>query len=198
MGAVPRMTPLVVRLLAVAGAVLLAAGCGAPPEPLPTGPPPTFGEPGTAPPGSGYPSAGVPTYSPPGGLPTGAGYPTYPLPTYPAAPTFAPPPTTHGPDPAPKCTKGPTAAQVLALIKDKPGIPPNQNYEVKEGPFCAGTWQFTAIGVVGKTLDEVDPLLVVTSGKPASLTLVEAGADVCSDRVESGAPPGIRVRACGS
>jgi hypothetical protein len=69
---------------------------------------------------------------------------------------------------------------------------------VRFGPYCAGSWQLSIIGIVGETADEEEQLLVVTSGRPAALTLIEAGTDVCTDRVEDDAPAGIRVRACGS
>jgi hypothetical protein len=133
----------------------------------------------------------------PTGVPTAA-YPTsgLPAPTFPVPTTTSPSPT--GPPPAPKCTKGPTAAQVITVVKAKLAMPDTQKPEVKQGPYCAGSWQFTVIGEVGKTLDQVDPLLVVTTGKPASLKVEEAGADVCSDHVQNTAPPGIRVLACGS
>jgi hypothetical protein len=110
-----------------------------------------------------------------------------------STPTTPPSPT---PSPAAKCTSGPTGAQVLAVIKGKPGIP-NETLEVHAGPYCSGSWQFTELEIAGKNADQVEPLLVVTTGKPTALTLVEAGADVCSDRVQHDAPPGIRVRACG-
>jgi hypothetical protein len=139
----------------------------------------------------GLPTGGLP----PGGLPTPvATLPTYPLPTVTTTtPTTPPSPT---PSPAAKCTSGPTGAQVLAVIKGKPGIP-NETLEVHAGPYCSGSWQFTELEIAGKNADQVEPLLVVTTGKPTALTLVEAGADVCSDRVQHDAPPGIRVRACG-
>jgi hypothetical protein len=196
------MTVLAARLLPVFGlpviGIALLAGCGTPPEPLPTAPPPNFGSPGAAPSGS----AGVPTFSPPVGVPT-AGYPTYQnpaYPTYPAYPTATAPSTPAttrptGPPPAPKCTNGPTAAQILAVIEGKPGIPPNAQLVLKAGPYCAGTWQFSTVGEAGPNFD---PLQVVTTGKPAELKLVEAGADVCSDHVHHAAPVGIRVWACGS
>jgi hypothetical protein len=174
------------RLLAVLGAVLLLSACGEPPQPLPTGPPDRFGTvaPSSAP---GYPAAGLP--------------PTYALPTYPAAtpPVTLPPttPATTGPPPAPRCAHGPTPAQVLAVVRTQPGIPSGVALDVKAGPYCAGGWQFTVVGESGKTLDQVDPLQVVTTGQPDALRVVEAGQDVCSDRVQSSAPPGIRVLACG-
>lgn len=197
-------------MLPVAGYAVLLTACGSPPLPLPTAPPrPVGGSTGA----SGTPSAGpaVPSY-PPGGLP-GAGalpgtvpagvptYPTYPAPTVtvrpPTVPTTRPTPTRSTPPPAPRCTGGPTAQQVLALIKDRPGIP-QATLIVTEGPYCAGSWQFAIVGIGGQSDDDVDPLLVVSTGQPSALRLLEAGADVCTDHVERDAPPGIRVRACGS
>jgi hypothetical protein len=67
------------------------------------------------------------------------------------------------------------------MVKGKPGIPDSE-LAVHAGPYCSGSWQFTELEL---------------AGKPAALTVVEAGADVCSDRVQHDAPPGIRVRACG-
>jgi hypothetical protein len=194
MMAVSGIRALAAGLLPAAGAVLLAA-CGAPPEPLPTAPPEAVGSAGAP---SAYPSAGVPsTYPAPSGGLT-AGYPTLGLSTPPPLPTVTMTPTTRAPSPAPRCAHGPTAAQVIAVVKAEPGIPTDLRIDVKQGPFCAGTWQFTVLGEAGKTLDEVDPLLVVTTGRPRALTVVEAGADVCSSHVEDAAPTGIRVLACGA
>jgi hypothetical protein len=136
---------------------------------------------------------------PSGGL-TAGGYPTLRLPIQPTAalPTVTTTPTTPRPSPAPRCAHGPTAAQVIAVVRAEPGIPTGLTLDIKQGPYCAGTWQFTVLGEAGKTLDEVDPLLVVTTGRPSALTVVEAGADVCSNHVEQAAPAGIRVLACGS
>jgi hypothetical protein len=106
------------------------------------------------------------------------------------------PPPPPGPPPAPLCTKGPSAAQVLAVIKDNPAIPENTTLAVQTGPYCAGSWHYTTVGEAG--VPDVEPLAVVTSGKPASLKLVELGQDVCSDNVQRKAPVGIRVWACGS
>jgi hypothetical protein len=198
-GAVLRFSVLAARLLPVCGVVLLGVvllgGCGEPPQPLPTAPPPDFRDPSSVPSGTAYPS-GLPSMP---GYPTATtgGYPTYPAyPTYPVStPSRTVSPTPTGPPPAPKCTKGPTAAQVLAVVKGKPGIPANAQLVVKAGPYCAGTWQFSTVGEAGS---DVDPLQVVTNGKPAALNLVEYGADVCSDHVHDTAPVGIRVWACGS
>jgi hypothetical protein len=181
----------VLRGVVLLGVVLLA-GCGEPPQPLPTAPPPKFGDPSSVPSGTAYPN----------GLPSAPGYPTTTVggyPTYPTYPTRTTSPTASarptGPPAAPKCTKGPTDAQVLAVVKGKPGIPANAQLVVKSGPYCAGTWQFATVGEAGS---DVDPLQVVTNGKPTALKLVEAGADVCSDHVHDTAPTGIRVWACGS
>jgi hypothetical protein len=184
MGAVFRA--LVIRLLAAAA---MLAACGAPPEPLPTAPPQVAASAG---PPSAVSSTVPPTYPAPAGT---VGMPTYPAATLPAV---TPTTTSPAPSPAPSCTHGPTAAQVIAVVRTRPGIPTGPRLDVKQGPFCAGGWQFTVLGEAGKTLDEVDPLLVVTTGRPAALTVVEAGADVCSSHVEHAAPTGIRVLACGS
>jgi hypothetical protein len=185
--------------VALTAAVL--AGCGSPPEPLPTAPPETHGgvpSSGPAIPSFGATAPGVPTDGlPAGGLLTPvAPVPTYPPPT--ATPTTPTPTTPPSPTPSPaaKCTSGPSGAQVIAVIKGKPGIP-NEQLEVHAGPYCSGSWHFTELEIAGKNADQVDPLLVVTTGQPTALALVEAGADVCSLRVKQDAPPGIRVRACG-
>ena len=196
----------------LAGVLLVAvlAGCGAPPEPPPTAPPAprestSLGPsgvplpPGGLPPGA-LPSGGLPSGYPAGALPPG-GVPTVAAPTYPTPaatrPIPSPSPTRSTPPPAPVCRNGPSKQQVLGVIKGKPGIP-TRPLEVRFGPYCAGSWQLSIIGIVGETADEEEQLLVVTSGRPAALTLVEAGTDVCTDRVEDDAPAGIRVRACGS
>jgi hypothetical protein len=184
------------RLLAVLGCATLLAGCGAPPRPQPTAPPRTSAS------GSAAPS-GLPSYLP-GGLPPTlppTGLPTYPTPTYPTLPTTAPTtaPTTTRPTPSPaaRCTGGPTKQQVLDLVQGKPGIP-DEDLTVTEGPYCAASWQFAILGIAGRDTDDVEPLLVVSTGRPSALRLLEAGTDVCTDRVERDAPAGIRVRACGS
>ncbi|MEV6487877.1 hypothetical protein AB0M20_04425 [Actinoplanes sp. NPDC051633] len=185
-------------LAALAALAALLAGCGAPPEPLPTSPPRPAGSAGEPSSSIGVPTppAGTP---PAGGVPTGTGYPLpgATLPTTRVVPTTPTPTTTPPPPPAPVCTAGPSKQQMLDLVKGKPGIP-TKPLEVRFGPYCARTWQFAILGLVGEDEDTDEPLLVVSSGKPSKLTLVEAGADVCSDRVTRDAPPGIRVRACGS
>jgi hypothetical protein len=200
MVAVLRMT---VRAAALAGALLVLASCGEPPQPQPTAPPDTFGDPssGTSsaptfslPPT--LPGGAVPGGAVPGGVPGYPAYPTYAVPQYtlPAVPATPVTPTTTRPKPAPACTSGPTAAQVIALARTAPGIPAGLPMTVAAGPYCQSSWQYTRIN----TRTGEDPLLVVSTGSPAALKLVEAGQDVCSDKVAASAPTGIRVLACGS
>jgi hypothetical protein len=209
---VSRTSALAARLLPVLGVIAVLAGCGAPPQPLPTSPPEApsssgaFPSPSAGVPVPGQPLPGVQPGVQPGGLPTGAlppgglptGYPIYPAPTL--ATTTAPRTTPPSPTPSPagRCTNGPTKQQVLGVVKGKPGIPANRDLRVTEGPYCSGSWQFTIVGIAGEGPDDVEPLLVVTNGRPSALKLIEAGADVCTERVEDDAPAGIRVRACGA
>jgi hypothetical protein len=189
------------RLLPLICGLTLLAGCGSPPQPLPTAPPEPVGS-GPLPSGSaglppaGLPTAGLPTAGLPGGI---GGYPTPTLPPGVVVPTITtrPPTTKPTPTPAKRCTSGPTPAQVLAVIKGRPGMP-DQELKVIEGPYCSGSWQFTIVGIAGASDEAEESLLVVTTGRPAALRVVEAGTDVCTERVEDDAPPGIRVRACGS
>jgi hypothetical protein len=207
MVAVLRMT---VRAAALAGALLVLASCGEPPQPQPTAPPERFGDPSSgassAPafslpptlPGGAVPGGAVPGGAVPGGgVPGYPAYPTYAVPQYtlPAVPVTTPPaPATTKPKPAPACTGGPTGAQVIALARTAPGIPAGLPMTVGAGPYCQSSWQYTRIN----TRKGEDPLLVVSTGAPAALKLVEAGQDVCSDKVAASAPTGIRVLACGS
>jgi hypothetical protein len=185
-------------LIPLAGVLGALSACGAPPQPQPKSPPPYTS---SAAPSSVQPS--LPLGMP---LPTLTGYPTYPAyPTYPTATvgtttTTTTPPTTKSPTPTPshagRCTAEPTGAQILNLIKGKPGVP-DATLRVFQGPFCSGTWSFATVEVDGRTADEVEPLMVVATGKGSTLALVAAGSDVCVTRVQTGAPPGIRVLACG-
>jgi hypothetical protein len=201
-----RPRPAAVRLLLIGGAVAVLAGCGSPPQALPTAPPEsreTENVPSSTVPSVTLPAvSGLPTTGglPPGGVPTlpATTLPTYPVPTrVTIAPTTRTTPSSPPPSPAGTCTSGPTGQQVLAAVKGRPGIP-DADLAVDHGPFCSGSWQYTEVKIAGKNDDEVDPLLVVTTGRPSALKVVEAGADVCSDRVQDEAPPGIRVRVCGS
>lgn len=182
-----------------ASALIVVAACGEPPQPLPTSPP-------YSPMASAAGSAGVPqgqptlAATPPLLLPTTAlatgVVPTYP--TYPVQTTTAP--TTKSPTPTPshaaKCSGEPTGAQILTLIKGKSGIP-TATLKVNQGPYCSGDWSFTTVGISGQNADQLDPLMVVATGKGSTLGLVAAGSDVCNNQVQTYAPSGIRVLACG-
>lgn len=189
------------RLLPVAGvltALTLLAACGEPPQPALTAPPEAPGTASVS--ASAYPPVGFPTTLPTAPVPT---YPTAGLPTYPTAtttpPTTATTTTPPGPSPAAKCTSGPTAQQVLTVVKNRPGIPEGADLKVIDGPFCAGSWQFSVLEIAAADAeDEYEPLLVVSKGAPATLKVIEAGADVCSVKIQTETPPGIRVRACGA
>ncbi|GLZ02211.1 hypothetical protein Acsp02_94620 [Actinoplanes sp. NBRC 103695] len=192
------LRPAPTLLVAMIGTAMLAS-CGTPPKPLPSAPPTPALSGGLSSSGAVPSLPGVP---PTGAYPTGA-YPTNPMPgaTFPTQPTYTPPTyttptTTPPPSPAPVCGGSPTKQQVLNAVKGKPGIP-TKPLEVRYGPYCAGGWQFTILGIVGQDEDEVDPLLLLTKGRPTSLRVVAAGADVC-DGLDSGAPAGIKVRACGT
>ncbi len=190
-------TPVIPLALLTAATALLSA-CGEPPQPLPTSPP--YVTPSAAPISLG-PSLdlSLPTVGSP---PAPTTYPT--VTTYPTA-TTPPTVTTTGPETIPatptpshaaKCPAEPTAAQILALIKGKPGIP-NKTMRVYEGPFCSGEWSFTTVEVTGEGADDLEPLMVAATGAGTTLALVAAGSDVCIDKVQTTAPPGIRVMACG-
>jgi hypothetical protein len=215
-----RFVPLLSAALLAGGVPLLLAACGEPPQPLPTSPPFSAvpsGQPSGSAPSAGLPGAGLPTATgvplptglvPTPGYPGNQGYPAnqglggYGYPPPPAVTTTTTPVTTNSPTPTPshaaKCTgtTQPTAAQMLALIKGKPGIP-KETLKVFNGPYCADDWSLAAIGVAGKAQNKQDPLFAVAVGPGSSLQLVTAGSDVCNDPVQKDAPAGIRVLACG-
>jgi hypothetical protein len=111
-----------------------------------------------------------------------------------AAPeTVSPTPT---PSHAAKCTGSPTKAQILTLIKGQSGVP-DKTLQVDDGPFCSGDWSFSTVEVAGESADQLEPLMVVATGKGSTLALVAAGSEVCTDQVQTSAPAGIRVLACG-
>jgi hypothetical protein len=197
-----RLIPLSAALALLGGAALallaLLAACGSPPQPRPTSPP--FSAPSVSAPVASAPAFPVGTLP---ATPAQTGYP--PLPTYTPYPPGTALPTTTAPTEKPatptpahaaKCSGEPTGAQILTLIKDAPGIPPTP-LRILEGPFCSGSWSFTTVEQTGKDQDDVDPLMVVSTGKGKLLGLVTAGSDVCIDRVQTEAPSGIRVLACG-
>jgi hypothetical protein len=179
----------------VAACVLgLLTACGEPPRPLSTSPP--YSAASSAP--SAASSVGLP---PTPAVPTAGGYPTQTYPTY-VTPAATPPrPTTTTPSPTPahagRCTGQPTGAEILAEVTGMQGIP-SEPLRIFEGPFCSGTWSFTTLEVSGMSEDQVDPLMVIATGKGSTLEVLAAGSDVCTDPVRLGAPPGIRVLACGS
>jgi hypothetical protein len=176
----------------LAGLLVLLSACGEPPQALPTAPP--------------YLPASAASVEPP--LPTTVpALPTVPPvtlppPAYPPVPaTTAAPPTTTSPTPtpshAPACLGEPTGAQILALVKEQKKGVPTEPLKVDQGPLCSGDWSFTTVEIVGKNEDQLEPLMVLATGKGATLTFVAAGSDVCSNRVQTTAPAGIRVLACG-
>ena len=188
------------RFIPLAGALALATACGAPPQPLPTSPPYTASSavPSSFSPALPIPGQPVPTATYPAA--TGYPYPTYPTYLAPTALSTTRLATTRAPSPTPahagKCTGQPTGAQILALVKGKPGMP-SDPLRIFEGPFCSGTWSFSTVEVTGMTEDQVEPLMVIATGAGSTLALVAAGSDVCTDPVQTNAPPGIRVLACG-
>jgi hypothetical protein len=104
--------------------------------------------------------------------PTLPGIPNLPLPTD----TVATP-----------CTGGPTGSQVVAALRHNGTLlPAGVTPTVAQAPVCAGSWQYTVLAVPG--LDQLD---VVTKGRPAALTVVTAGTDVCTPDVTNAAPAGI-------
>jgi hypothetical protein len=196
------------RLLALAGLVTLLAACGEPPAPPLTAPP---GPSASAAAGASGPAQPLPSdFTAPAPAPTGA-LPPVVVPTVPYVPpaTLPPiattPPRTTTPttrptptvSPAARCRSGPTKAQVLAVLEGLPGIP-ERKLAVAEGPFCSGSWQFTTVQIAGQDPKKAEQLFVVTTGKPDALKVIEAGTDVCSTEVQTRAPAGIRVRACGA
>jgi hypothetical protein len=195
------------RLPVVAGLLTLLAACGEPPAPPLTAPPGASPSPA----GASGPVLPLPSgYTPVVPLPTN-GLPPATVPTLPYVPpaTLPPPVTTTPPrttppttrptstvPPAPKCTSGPTAAQMLAVLEDQPGLP-DEELKVVSGPFCAGSWQFATVRIADADPKKAEELFVVTTGPPTALEVIEAGTAVCSAEVQTRAPAGIRVRACG-
>lgn len=176
-----------VRLRALAccaAAVLALGGCGVPPELRGADDPPRPGR-SSAPAGpSSAPAFPDPALPPPG------------MTRYPFPPAAPPATTRSSPSPtATRCTGGPTAAQLLDAVRKAPGVPAGAILRVTDGPYCAGGWQYAKVGIQADPAPE--PLLVITRGRPRSLTLVEIGTDVCSEQVNLAAPAAIRKLACG-
>lgn len=188
------------RLLIPLGALLLLNACGTPPKPA-TKSPPLYVSPSAAPMSIDPSAVGLPGQQQ--SLPTtGANttYQTYPTYTYPTAAVTTQAPETVSPTPTPshaaRCSGSPTSAQILALVRGQPGVP-DKTFHVADGPYCSGNWSFSKVKVTGESEDEVEPLMVVMTGKDTTLALVAAGSEVCIDRVQNEAPAGIRVLACG-
>ncbi|MDP9814866.1 hypothetical protein [Spirilliplanes yamanashiensis] len=169
--------------------VLLSAagGCGVPPELRGADSPPR-------PSASAVPSAGpsAPAFFPDPALPP-PGFTQFPVPP-PVVPTrLGTRPASPSPS-ATRCTGGPTATQVLEVVRTAPGVPSNPGLRVTSGPYCTDGWQYARIGYAATPAPE--PLLVVTRGRPSELRLIEIGTDVCSPVVEANAPAAIRALAC--
>jgi hypothetical protein len=187
-------------LLIPIGALLLLSACGTPPKP-PLKSPPLYVSPSAAPLSLNPSALGIPgaTFPTPTATVPGQAYPTY---TYPTAVTTtvtqAPDtvPATPTPSHAALCTGAPTDAQILTLIKGQPGIP-NKPLQVDDGPYCSEDWSFSTVEVTGASAEQLEPLMVITTGRDTTLALVAAGSEVCTNRVQTSAPPGIRVLACG-
>jgi hypothetical protein len=181
------------RFLALAVGLLLLSACGAPPEALPTSPPLPHAT-------GSLPSAVGPApsmiYTPPTVATPTYQYPTLPPFTATTRPATTPPTTTTttGPTPSypPRCGAEPTGAQIVTLAKTSPAVP-DEDVTVLDGPYCAGGWSFTTIGMTG-----AEPLFVITTGAGTTLELVTVGTDVCNPTVKARAPAGIRAMACGS
>lgn len=185
------------RRLIPLGALILLAACGEPPQALPKSPPyvTPSGAPISLSPSLPLVTQPLPTLTYPPGQTTYTPYTPYPTAT-----TTTTPATTVSPTPTPshaaRCSGEPTGAQIIALIKGKDGIP-NAPLQVNGGPYCSGDWSFTTVELAGETDDQDEPQMVVTTGKGSTLAKVAAGSDVCTNRVQSAAPAGIRVLACG-
>jgi hypothetical protein len=138
-------------------------------------------------PANGSPSA----IGSPGGA--GAASPTLPPPPPPPSLPDLGPSSGFAEDTAVSCAGRPTADQVTAKVRAAGLVASGARVTVSLGPVCAGSWQYTILGVSGR-----EPLQVVTEGQPAALTVVTAGTDVCSTKVLSEAPVGIiNVTQCG-
>lgn len=158
------MPPLRLLVPVALGAVLLAAGCGKPPDLLP---PPGVPIPSS----SAQPTPTAPAFT----LPTPTGSPA-PSPSAVFSEVYSVP-----------CLGTPSGEQVIAAVRKKTKLlPKTGTIGVPTGPLCSGTWQYTILQAPAK-----DPLLVVTKGAPTALTIVTAGSDVCTITVRTQAPAGL-------
>lgn len=138
-----------------------------------------------------------PTAVPPPGLPVGPASP-------PPRPIFSPsPPPVAGPPPslaigpsarfaegaAVDCAGYPSSAPVIALLRNKGVVGRRTSVTVRQGPLCAGSWQYTVVVLGGQALQ------VVTMGAPSRLKLITSGTYVCTAEVLTQAPAGILTAA---
>jgi hypothetical protein len=86
------------------------------------------------------------------------------------------------------CGGQPSAARIIAILRDQHMIGRHDTVSVQVGPLCAGTWQYTVVTQSGR-----EPLQVVTRNVADQLQLVTAGTDVCTITVTTEAPTGIRA-----
>lgn len=160
------------RLIGVAVLIVLAVGCGAPPEVRDSGGLPTL-PPSRA--TSSPTSSATPSF---GALPGAV-------------------PTTPSADPglvAVACPGEPSGKQIIELVRGRRGLlPGSARVSVRNGPLCAADWHLTTLDVSG-----YEPLQVVSRDRSGSLRLVTAGTDVCTAEVRVASPAGIQTLACGS
>lgn len=121
---------------------------------------------------------------------------TAPVPTTPVVtqpPIAMPPPMSpaFSEHTAVACQGQPDGNAVISVLRRAEVLPGWATATVQTGPLCAGDWQYTELRI-----PEREPLLVVTQGPPAALTLIAAGTNVCTARVRAVAPTGIRSLAC--
>ncbi|MBO4208028.1 hypothetical protein [Micromonospora echinofusca] len=164
----PLLDPRLVLVGALLGVVLPLTACGAPPE---------LREPT---------SGALPATSAP---PT---VPTVPVPAPTAQTSTLPPVPTPADQNAGPCRTGPSADQVVRLLRRTDGLlPDGVRAKVAKGPLCADGWQYAVVEVTGH-----EALEMVSRGRADALRLVTAGTDVCTIEVRTLAPSGIRALAC--
>jgi hypothetical protein len=85
------------------------------------------------------------------------------------------------------CNGKPSGEQVISLLRRRGVLTAQSRATVTTGPLCSGTWQYTVVSVPG-----ADPIAVVSRGAPNALTLITAGGNPCTAKVQVEAPEGIR------
>lgn len=149
----PRIRPL--AAVAATAAILLAAGCGKPPD---------------------LREQGVPVPSPSGD--TRSTRPRLPVPT--ATPSTAP---TFPDNYYVACLGNPSGDQVVATVRAKTKLlPKTGTVAVTTGPLCSGMWQFTIVQAPGKdslvvvTKGPATALQIVTAGSDVCTITVRTQA----------------------